>query len=312
MFCINCGSEIEPGRFCPICGMETDFDATADSSTDMLAPNLPEEPATAPLAPPAPPVPPSYAPVAPLNPLPAQPAFRAHELDLPQQRRSNGRNPIAVAIAAAVALVALLAAVFLIDPLGLRSQTEDAPLATSSPHHSSSSDSDGDSGDSDSGSSASGLVGISEPSSSGSSPTSPATEDPEATGEPINAAGYHVSTSGGYYITVPEGFVWSSSDPWVFTNPEYDIEMGIYIDSTSATLEEAFAWYEDRFPDAYKDIFPDNNFFVCSYAEGGTIYYVKVYIVNGTQVELSITYPEGTTAGDAVVEQVVPEFGLLD
>ena len=306
MFCINCGSEIEPGRFCPICGVETDYDDERDSSTEKLTPDLPVGPATTPFTPP------THATVPLRDPVPVQPAIPVRNLDLPQQRRSSGRSSITVVIAAIVAVLALAAAVFFIDPLGLRNQAGDGPHATSSPHDSSGSGSDSHSGDSDAGSSGSGVPGISMPSSSGSSPTSSETEAPDTTGESIDAAGYHVSTSGGYYITVPEGFVWSSSDPWVFTNPEYDIEMGIYVDSTSATLEEAFAWYKDHFPDAYKDIFPDNNFFVCSYVEGGQIIYEKIYIVNGTQVELRIVYPEGTTAGDATVEQVVPEFGLLD
>ena len=141
-------------------------------------------------------------------------------------------------------------------------------------------------------------------SASSSSPSATATPSP---------AGVYTNDAMGYRVSIPDGYVWHEETDNGATRTFTDDSIGMTIkvsgasNTTGATVSSEYSACASGHSVSYHLLSGD--IMVCSYAENGTITYVKEIVTQQSILTLRFDYAQSAQEkGSAVIDEVFPTF----
>lgn len=147
-------------------------------------------------------------------------------------------------------------------------------------------------------------AGASASASSSSSPSAAATPSP---------AGVYTNDAMGYRVSIPDGYVWHEETDNGATRTFTDDSIGMTIkvsgasNTTGATVSSEYSACASGHSVSYHLLSGD--IMVCSYAENGTITYVKEIVTQQSILTLRFDYAQSAQEkGSAVIDEVFPTF----
>lgn len=145
-----------------------------------------------------------------------------------------------------------------------------------------------------------------------SASSSPTTTSPSATATP-SAAGVYTNSAMGYQVSIPDGYVWHDETDNGASRTFTDDSIGMTIavsgkaNASGATVSSEYAACASGHAVSYHLLSGD--IMVCSYAQNGTITYIKEIVTRSRILTLRFDYPQSAkTNGSSVIDQVFPSF----